>query len=234
MTTSSTTSPSFDYTDDLLLAQRVSRQDRAAVEVMMRRYNARLFRVARSVLNDDSESEDALQDAYLDVLRNIGGFRGESRLSTWLTRVVINRALMRRRSQRSRPVLVPFEDESQREFNATRVSERKSESPIRKIQRSEIRRLIEQRLDDLPLNFRTVFVLREVEGLTMTEIAEILEIPEATVRSRLFRARRLLRNALESDIEAVTGDLYEFGGTHCDRIVDWVLAQLPRLGTPTD
>ena len=222
-----------ESSSDLELAERVSRKERSAVEIMMRRYNARLFRAARSVLKDDGEAEDALQEAYIDVIRRIDSFQGASSLGTWLTRVVINRSLMRLRSQRRHRVLVPFvsggtEGPGPREES---VVDQRLESPLRAVQRSEIRRLIEQKIDELPLDFRTVFVLREVEDLAMAEIGELLEIPTTTVRTRLFRARRLLRTALESDIEAVTGDLYSFGGDHCDRLVKRVLAVLDAEGT---
>ena len=182
--------------DDLELAERISRRERAAVEVMMRRYNARLFRVARSILKDGAEAEDALQEAYLDIIRRIDGFRGKSSLGTWLTRVVINRSLMRLRSQRRQSVLVPFAPEGGESLGPKEsgVVDRRLESPLRTLQRSEVRRLVEQKLDELPLDFRTVFVLREVEDLGMAEIGELLDIPTVTVRNATLSSKAFVAN----------------------------------------
>jgi RNA polymerase sigma-70 factor (ECF subfamily) len=218
--------------DDAQLAARVARNDHAAFETLMRRHNGRLFRVARAILKDDAEAEDALQDAYLEAYRHIGDFRGHSQLVTWLTRIVINQALMRLRKRKRDRVIVPFVDRSTGERglehdepDADAVDD-KVESPSAAVLRREIRRLLERRIDDLPVAFRTVFVMRDVDDMSAQEIADCLSIPAATVRTRLFRARTLLREALARDLDAATLDVFGFAGERCDRIVAGVLAHV--------
>jgi RNA polymerase sigma-70 factor (ECF subfamily) len=214
--------------DDAALAERVARHDHAAFEVLMRRYNSRLFRVARAILKDDAEAEDALQDAYLDAYRHIVSFHGQSSLSTWLTRLVVNRALMQLRRQRRERVVVPFDTGSDAPAGHTEdgAADRSGESPLNTTLRAEVRRLIERRIDELPVAFRTVFVMRDVEDMTVEETAACLSIPSATVRTRLFRARALLREALARDMDRATTDVFGFAGARCDRIVAGVLARI--------
>jgi RNA polymerase sigma-70 factor, ECF subfamily len=217
--------------DDVELVGRVARADHAAFEVLMRRHNARLFRVARAILRNDGEAEDALQDAYLDAYRHIGDFRGAAQLATWLTRIVINQALMRLRRRKRDRVVVPFgerrapgRDRAPGPAEAG-VADETIESPPGAVLRGEIRRLLERRIDDLPVAFRTVFVMRDVEDMSVQETADCLAIPAATVRTRLFRARALLREALARDLDAATIDVFGFAGERCDRIVAGVLAR---------
>jgi RNA polymerase sigma-70 factor (ECF subfamily) len=218
--------------DDVELVGRVARADHAAFEALMRRHNARLFRVARAILRNDGEAEDALQDAYLDAYRHIGDFRGAAQLATWLTRIVINQALMRLRRRKRDRVVVPFgerrapgRDSAPAPIEAG-VADETIESPPGAVLRGEIRRLLERRIDDLPVAFRTVFVMRDVEDMSVQETADCLAIPAATVRTRLFRARALLREALARDLDAATIDVFGFAGERCDRIVAGVLARL--------
>jgi RNA polymerase sigma-70 factor (ECF subfamily) len=213
--------------DDAELVGRIARHDQAAFEVLMRRHNGKLFRVARAILKDDAEAEEALQDAYLDAFRHIGDFRGGARLSTWLTRIVINQALMRLRKHRRDRIVVPIGDGRATEPDQAEadVADERSESPPGATLRAEIRRALERRIDELPTAFRTVFVMREVEDMTVDETAECLSIPAATVRTRLFRARALLREALARDMDMATVDVFSFAGERCDRIVAGVLAR---------
>ena len=194
----------------------------------MRRHNGKLFRVARAILKDDTEAEDALQDGYLDAFRHIGNFRGDSHLATWLTRIVVNQALMRLRRQKRDRVVVAFDDRQtiERQQTETDVADHRTESPPDATLRAEVRRMLERRIDELPLAFRTVFVMREVDDMTVEETAECLGIPAATVRTRLFRARRLLREALASDMDRATVDVFAFAGARCNRIVAGVLARV--------
>jgi len=221
-------SPAITVLGDVELARRVAHKDTVAFEALMRRYNARLFRVARAILKDDAEAEDALQDAYLAAYSHIGDFRADATLATWLTRIVINEALGRLRRRKRDGVVVPFaaatQDDQGEEVSI--LPDDKSESPETATMRAELRRLLEHRIDELPVVFRTVFLLREVEELTVGETAQCLSIPEATVRTRLFRARTLLRNALSQDLELATLDVFAFAGERCDRIVAGVLARL--------
>jgi len=214
--------------DDELVA-RVSRADHAAFEALMRRHNGRLFRVARTILKDEAEAEDALQEAYLEAYRHIRDFRGNAQFSTWLTRIVINQALMRVRKQKRDPVVVPITQSRgapEGEIDPSGVNDvvdESGESPSSAILRAEIRNLLEQKIDELPVAFRTVFVMREVEDMTVQETAECLSIPEATVRTRLFRARALLRDAIARDMDLAVLDVFHFAGERCDRIVETVL-----------
>jgi RNA polymerase sigma-70 factor (ECF subfamily) len=213
-------------TDAALLA-RLARGDNGALELLMRRHNQRLFRVARAILKDDADAEDALQDAYIDAYRHAGGFRGDAQVSTWLTRIVVNTALMRMRRQRTHPVLVPFssvavdgaagDDSTMRDH---------AETADGQILRAEIRRMLERRIDELPVTFRAVFIMRDVEDMTGPEVADALSLPVATVRTRLFRARALLRAALERDLDAASANIFAFAGARCDRIVAGVLARI--------
>ncbi len=214
--------------DDSDLAVLIAHKDQAAFEAfesLMRKHNGRLFRIARSILRDDSEAEDALQDAYLDAYRNIEGFRGGSQLATWLTRIVINQALGRLRKQKRERVVVPFARRRSGKPNDHQLdlADDKGESPTNAALRAEVRRMLERRIDELPVAFRTVFVMREVEDMTVQETAECLSIPAATVRSRLFRARALLRESLARDLDTATVDVFPFAGQRCDRIVAGVL-----------
>jgi len=210
------------------LAAGTARGDHAAFEALMRRYNGKLFRVARAILKDDAEAEDALQDAYLAAYRGIRGFRGDAQLGTWLTRIVINTALMRLRRQKRDRVVVPFNDRGSAEHDDTgrEFEDHTMEPPSTTALRGELRRMLERRIDELPVAFRTVFVMREVEDMSVQETAECLSITPATVRTRLFRARGLLRQSLEQDIGGATLDVFGFAGARCDRIVAGVLARL--------
>ena len=214
-------------TDDALLAGRVTKGDVQAFESLMRRYNGRLFRAARAILKDDADAEDALQDAWLEAYRHLSDFRGDAQLSTWLTRIVVTQALMRLRKQKREHSVVPMTGRTPGEdARPIDIADARAESPSEAALRAEVRRAIERRIDDLPLNFRTVFMLREVEGLSVQEAAACLSIPEATVRTRLFRARALMREALARDLDMAAADAFAFLGTRCDRVVAGVLAKV--------
>jgi len=225
--------PPTEPDDDASIARRVAGGDRAAFEALMRRLNRRLFRLARATLRDDAEAEDALQEAYLAAHRSIGAFRGDASLSTWLSKLVLNECLGRLRRQARRQNVVPMvalEGDVQREVEMT--ESRDVPAPDVALVRAEMRALLERKLDELPEGFRTVFVLRAVEEMSVEETSQVLGIPEATVRSRHFRARSLLRESLAQEIDLAEKDLYEFGGRHCDRIVARVTARLDENDAP--
>lgn len=209
--------------DDLDLASRIAAGDRACFEYLMRRHNRRLYRLARATLRDDAEAEDALQEAYLAAYRAIGSFRGESTLVTWLSRMVLNECLGRLRKGARRQNVIPMVASDDME---TTASDDPRDGPDRLLVRAEIRAMLERKLDQLPEDFRIVFVLRAVEELSVEEAAATLGIPEATVRSRHFRARSLLRESLAQELDVAERDLFDFGGVHCDRIVAGVLDRL--------
>jgi RNA polymerase sigma-70 factor (ECF subfamily) len=201
--------------------------DIAPFEALMRQYNPRLFRVARSILKDEAEAEDALQEAYIQAYRKMADFRGDAEMGTWLTRIVINQALMQLRRRRRERIVVPFNNQgSDQDAQEVDVADARAESPSDITLRAEVRRMIERRIDELPVAFRTVFVMREVEEMTVHETAECLGIPDATVRTRLFRARALLRESLERDMDTARAGVFAFAGARCDRIVAAVLARI--------
>jgi RNA polymerase sigma-70 factor (ECF subfamily) len=217
--------------DDTAVARRIAGGDVAAFERLMRLHNRRLFRLARATLRDDAEAEDALQEAYLAAHRAMPGFRGESSLSTWLSRLVTNECLARLRKRARRENIFPIgslDAGDSEEAGMTDMQE--TASPPSMLVRAQMRALLERKLDALPLAFRGVFVLRAVEEMSVEETAQCLGIPEATVRTRYFRARSLLRESLAQEIDLAERDLFEFGGLHCDRIVAAVLARLSGSG----
>ena len=210
--------------DEELLA-RLRAGDPAAFELLMRRHNRRLYRMARSLLGDAGDAEDAVQEAYIAGFRALADFRGEASLATWLSRIVVNECMTRLRRQARRDNIVPIVaadalplEEGEAMQNQEDPSAR-PEPPDRLLWRAEMRALLERRIDQLPGPFRVVFVMRAVEELSVEETAQALGIPEATVRSRLFRARSLLREAIAQDLDLAQGDVFDFDGERCDRIV---------------
>jgi len=203
----------------------------AAFETLMRQHNTRLYRVARAILRDDAEAEDAVQDAYLQAYRKFHEFRGDSQVGTWLTRIVVNEALMRLRRHR-RATVVPLHGTFGPADGSAEVDveDHKVESPSDSTLRGEVRRILERRIDELPLTFRAVFVMRDVQDMSVQETADALGIPSATVRTRLFRARALLREALQREMDAASSDVFAFDGARCDRIVDNVLQRVDTAG----
>jgi RNA polymerase sigma-70 factor (ECF subfamily) len=203
---------------DEQLVERIRSGDLSALEALMRRHNRRLYRTARAILRDDAEAEDAVQDAYLQAYRALDSFRGESKVSTWLVRIAANEALMRRRRNVRAAEVVPLD------ATIEALAERGPEAdPM-------LRRLLEKRIDALPDGYRAVFVLRAIEELTVEETAAALAIPEATVRTRYFRARGLLRESMARDIDRSLEAAFGFAGERCDRIVFHVLEKI-KAGT---
>jgi RNA polymerase sigma-70 factor (ECF subfamily) len=212
-----------------MLVRQAASGEHAAFEVLMRRCNQQVFRIARGILRDDAEAEDAVQEAYVTAFHALKDFRGDARFSTWLGRIVINEALGRLRRQKRGRVVVPFSDaENERSSAAPDLD---TPSPEEHTLRSELRALMESRIDGLPLAFRTVFVMREVQEMSVEETALALGIPEATVRTRLFRAKALLRTALATELEMTTSSVFSFAGERCDRIVARVLARIQDSST---
>lgn len=195
---------------------------------IMKRYNRRLYRVARGVLGEDSEAEDVVQETYLKAFQNLAEFRGESSLPTWLTRIAINEALGRKRKRR--PVVdlsnLDFIDEQGEARVLIFPNVRAGANPEADAARAEIRRLLERAIDDLPEIFRIVFVMRDVEQMSIEETASHLDILPETVKTRLHRARRLLREALQEQLGSVLQDTYAFDGERCDRMTKAVLLRM--------
>jgi RNA polymerase sigma factor (sigma-70 family) len=222
--------PADAQADDQELVRRITRHDEAAFEVLMRRHNGALYRVARSILGSDADAEDAVQEAYIAAYLHVAAFRGDSKVLTWLTRIVVNQALARLRGRARDQSVVPFSDRRDAPASDELDTADPAATPESETIRSDIRRLLERKIEELPVAFRTVFVLREVSDLTAEETAACLSIPEATVRTRLFRARGLLRESLARDLDHATGDIFEFGGERCNRVVANVLAHCRKAG----
>ena len=220
--------PVAGYADasDAGLASQAAAGDHPAFEAIMRRHNRALFRTARAILRDDAEAEDALQEAYLQAYRTLGSFRGDARLSTWLARVVANEALMRLRKHTRRSAIVPIQPGLAEEQINQRTHGSMETEPETSARRAEMRTLLEKRIDTLPNAYRSVFMLRAVEEYSVEETAAILRIPEATVRSRFFRARSLLREGLASEADLATTEAFAFAGERCDRVVTQVMQRL--------
>lgn len=213
---------------DADLAREVAGGNHDAMRLLMRRYNQTLFRTARAILRDDAEAEDAVQEAYISVYRSIGSYRSESKLSTWLVRITVNESLMRLRKHRRASNVIPMEGDEriQQAVAQAEMNQSSPDHPETAAVRAEARRLLESKIDALPDVFRTVFVLRAIEELTVDEVAGALQIPEATVRTRFFRARGLLRESLAKEADVALASAYSFAGARCDRIIESVMARI--------
>lgn len=211
--------------EDADLVGLSARGDGAAFETIMRRYNQRLFRTARSIVRNDDAAEDVVQEAWMQAWRGLSGFRAESRLSTWLVRITVNVALGRLRRKSAQ--IIPLEAamvSSDKDMQMA-LTETSDNGPEQLFARSQVRTLIEAQIDSLPEAFRSVFVLRALEEMNVDEVAEALNIPAATVRTRFFRARALLREGLAQEMDVATGEAFSFAGERCDRIVSKVFAR---------
>ncbi len=201
----------------------------------MRRFNRVLYRTARSIVKNDAEAEDVLQEAYLRAFQALPTFRGESTLTTWLTRIVINEGLARTRKSARRAEIIDINGDVEWDNLAVEatMNQPKVEQPDEAALRAETRRLIEAKIDALPEVFRTVFMLRGLEEMSVEETAACLDIPEATVRTRYFRARAMLRESLSREIDHGLETAFSFDGARCDRIVANTLARLQAAANPT-
>lgn len=206
---------------DVDVVSRVLQGDLDSFEVIMRRYNQRIFRVVRSIVGDDDEAEDLVQDTYVRAFEHLEQFAGRAAFSTWLTRIAVHSALARRRKQQRAP-LVDFSDPQ----NTNMVPLMATPGPEHHASVKELGKILSQAVDGLPEDLRTVFAMRMVEGLDTSETADCLELTEANVRVRLHRARTLLRDRIDGQIGEGVRQLYQFGGERCNRIVRKVMARL--------
>lgn len=205
-----------DLTDEEVVA-RVRAGDTPLFELLMRRHNQRLYRLARAILRDEAEVEGVLQEAYVRAFAHLDQFRGEARFSTWLARIAVHEALHRRKRQRHFVDLEGVVDE----LASPDIG------PEDRAFHGELRRILETSIDRVPEPYRTVFVLRDIEGLSTAETAECLSIAEDTVKTRLHRARRQLRHHLDHALGTAVKDTFTFGAERCDRLVAAVLRRLP-------
>jgi RNA polymerase sigma-70 factor (ECF subfamily) len=213
---------------DTQLAQQLAQGNRDALQRLMRRYNQRLYRVARSILRSEADAEEAVQEAFYKAYCSIGSFRGDSTLSTWLVRIVVNESNQRLRKINRLSTWLEFNSDLQHNdaMSETTMDESPFNQPERELLRAQTRHLLEARIDRLPDTFRSVFVLRAVEELSVEETAVCLGIPAATVRSRYFRARGLLRKSLKQETIEGLATAFAFAGDRCDRIVAAVMTRL--------
>ena len=212
--------------DDALLAL-VRRGDRAAFGDVMRRCNRRLFRVARGVLNDDAEAEDVVQEAYVHAYAHLATFRGDAALLTWLTRIVLNEAYGRLRKGRAVVAVAQIEAAQMESAHILPFPGKfGGEDPAAAAAREQARALLEYAIERLPEPFRLVFVMREIEDCSVEETATSLGLRAETVKTRLHRARRLLRADLKDTLAATLADAFPFLGARCDRMTAAVMARL--------
>jgi RNA polymerase sigma-70 factor (ECF subfamily) len=208
---------------DLEVIRRVLAGEAALYELVMRRYNRFLFRLARSVMRDDDEARDVVQESYLRAYRKLEQFRGPDGFKSWLAQIVLNEARTRLR----KPLLLLDDDEDA----LSDAHGLKSDEPEFDAMSREAQSIIESAIDGLPDDFRVVFMLRGVEQLSIAESAELLGIKEATVKTRFHRARSLLQQALTRRLDDLAPSSFDFDGSRCDAIVATVLARLPLPGT---
>jgi len=201
-----------------------------AFRVLMQRCNQPLFRTARSVMRDESEAEDVLQEAYVRAFQKLDDFRGESSLLTWLTRIVLNEARDRLRKRRTMVELDAVEQAQEAGQVLVFPSGQAAGDPERDAARAEARRLLEHAVDELPEAFRLVFILREVDGRSVEETADSLGVLPATVKTRLHRARRMLRESLDAKLASALDGAFPFLDARCGRITEAVLARLQATG----
>ena len=209
--------------DDVV--SRVRAGETRLYEMLMRRYNQRLFRVIRSVVMNDDEAEDVLQEAWVRAYEHLDQFAGRASFSTWVTRIAFHEALARTRKNRRWTPLENPEGEIMAEAERRQTT---AETPEMQAERSQLGRTLQAAVDGLPETYRSVFVLREVEQLSTTETAECLELSEEAVKTRLHRSRALLRRDLERRLGPAISEAYAFLGARCDRIVMRVLERIGR------
>ncbi|MDX8541025.1 RNA polymerase sigma factor [Mesorhizobium abyssinicae] len=206
---------------DMALVRRALAREADAFRLIIKTHNQRLYRIARGVVRNDAEAEDIVQEAYVRAFASLAAFRGDASLSTWLSRIVINEALGRLR-KRKRTVAMPENPDAQIipfPLNA-------SDDPERTMAQRQILALVERATDSLPDVYRSVFVARVIEGFSMDETADLLGVKPETVKTRLHRARALVRKALDDEIGPVLLDAFPFAGRRCERLTEAVMKRL--------
>lgn len=213
----------WDHIADEELVRLIRGGDAALYEILMRRYNQRIYRIVLTILRNDAEAEDVMQEAYVRAYQHLGDFAGEAKFSTWLTKIAIYEAMSRVRLQakRTEPKFEP--DAKFDVMDTVRSEERNPESQAYD---RELRLVLERAINTLPDNYRSVFVLRVVEGLDVNETAAALDIGVEAVKSRLHRSRALLRKELERRAGIAAPHIYPFHLSRCDRVVEGVLSRI--------
>lgn len=213
-----------DALTDEQVVQRVLGGDTASFEILMRRYNQRLYRAARSILHNEHEAEDVMQETYVRAYQHLRQFEGRAKFSTWLTRIAVHEALARTR--RRNRFVEPSPDASEDPMNRVPTS---APNPEQAASAGELSHLLEQAIDALPDAYRSVFILRDVEEMSTEETAGCLEITEENVKTRLHRARAMLRRELYARAGAGSPAAFQFMATRCDRVVERVFERITGL-----
>jgi len=215
-----------DALADEELVRRARSRDEAAVRVLTRRHNRRLYRIARSILRNDGEAEDVVQETYVRAFTHLDQFRADASFTTWLTRIALNEAMGRLRRRRA---TVDWEAHGESRSEAEIIQfplSMTGDDPERNMALTQIRNLLENAIDDLPDGFRTVFVARIIEGMSMEETAELLGLRPETVKTRLHRARLLLRKHLDAQLGTIFTGAFPFAGRRCERVTEAVIRRL--------
>ncbi len=216
--------------DDAELVRRALAGDADAFRTIMQRHNRRLYRIARGVLRNNTDAEDAVQEAYVSALTHLASYRGESSLAAWLARITMNEALGRLRRQRPTVDISTLEEtRTEAEIIQFPLSAQ-NDDPEKTMAQRQILQLVEAATDDLPEAYRLVFVTRVIEGMSVEETAELLGIKPETVKTRLHRARQLVRDQLDKQIGPVLMDAFPFAGRRCERMTDAVMKRLGLAG----
>lgn len=198
--------------DDAELVRRICAGDSALFELVMRRHNPRLFRIVRTMLRNDAEAEDALQEAYVSAYFKLHQFRGPAGFAGWLRRIATNEALMRRRSSISKSWIQPAMDSDEDKRPP-------AQSPEEQLHELQMTQLLQRAVEELPDVYRDAFVLREIEQLSVAEVAQLLNVEAATVKTRVHRARRMMQRDITGELRSALRNIYQFDGARCDRIV---------------
>ncbi|MGE0004533.1 MAG: RNA polymerase sigma factor [Parvibaculaceae bacterium] len=213
---------------DLELALRAQTRDTDAFRAIIRRHNQKLYRLARSIVRNDSEAEDVVQETYVTAFAHLASFRGEASLATWLSRIAINEALGRLRRKRRAAAVIAAEPLGDAHIIPFPLAT-SGDDPERAMAQRQILSLVEQATDALPDAYRTVFVARVIEGLSTEETASLLRLKPQTVKTRLHRARDLVRKQIDARIGPIMLDAFPFAGRRCERLT---AAVMRRLGLP--
>jgi len=201
---------------DAEIVERVRAGETALFEILMRRHNQRIYRAARAVIKDEADTEDVMQQAYINAFTHLSQFQDRSQFSTWLTRITVHEALARRRKRKP--------EETPEDVMETLTSPQPD--PERQAYAAELRRVLEAAVDSLPETYRLVFMLRDIEGLSTSETAAGLELGDEAVKTRLHRARAMVRSAITERIGASTAEAFAFQAPRCDRVVAAVMAEI--------
>ncbi|HET7681436.1 MAG TPA: RNA polymerase sigma factor [Xanthobacteraceae bacterium] len=218
---------------DSELLDRARKGDAAAFDTLVRRHDKHLYRIARSVLSDDQEAEDAVQESYIRAFTGLRDFRGAASLRTWLTRIVLNEAIRRRRHRRSTvdlDALHAAQERTRRPVHSSSLTAQ-DRDPERAAAQSQIRKTLEKAIDNLPAAFRVVLVMRDVEEFSTADTAKLLGIRQETVKTRLHRARRMLRESLGEQLALALKDVFPFEKPRCDALVQRLRGQLGFAGS---